>query len=288
MAVTMLDVGDRVELCAETFGDPEDTAVLLLAGATSSMDSWEPTFCESARGRRPPGDPLRPPRHGALDDLAGRTAGYTGDDLSLDPLRLLDGLGVAAAHFVGVSMGGGIAQDLAVRFPDRVLSLTLISTSCAFERSDPTPLPPMEARVSDFFAQQDDSLDWADQDAVVEEYVRVQRVFAGALGIDEDHVRSVARQVQERSVDAHAGVVNHWLVVGGDDGPRRTMADIHAPTLVVHGSDDPMFPLPHGAALAQEIAGARLLVVDGMGHEPPPPPTWDQVVPAIVELTRPG
>ncbi len=288
MAVTMLDVGDRVELCAETFGDPEDPAVLLLAGATSSMDSWEPTFCEALAdaGRlvirydhRDTGRSTTWP--------VGRP-GYTGDDLSLDPLRLLDGLGVAAAHFVGVSMGGGIAQDLAVRFPDRVLSLTLISTSCAFERSDPTPLPPMEARVSDFFAQQDDSLDWADQDAVVEEYVRVQRVFAGALGIDEDHVRSVARQVQERSVDAHAGVVNHWLVVGGDDGPRRTMADIHAPTLVVHGSDDPMFPLPHGAALAQEIAGARLLVVDGMGHEPPPPPTWDQVVPAIVELTRPG
>ena len=133
------------------------------------------------------------------------------------------------------------------------------------------------------------AVDWTDPDAVVEEYVRVQRVFAGGLGIDEDHVRSVARGVLERSVDAHAGVVNHWLVIGGgDDGPHRTMADIHAPTLVIHGSDDPMFPLPHGEALAHEIPGARLLVVDGMGHEPPPPPTWDQVLPAIVHHTSPA
>jgi pimeloyl-ACP methyl ester carboxylesterase len=290
MAVTMVGVGGGVELCAETFGDPEDPAVLLLGGATSSMDWWEPAFCQALAdaGRLVV-------RYDHRDTGRSTTwpvgqPGYTGDDLSLDPLRLLDGLfdgmGIAAAHLVGVSMGGGISQDLAVRFPDRVLSLTLVATTCAFERRDQRPLPPMEPRVREQMEEDAGALDWSDPDAVVEEQVRVQRVYAGGLGIDEDRVRAIARQVLERSVDPHAGVVNHWMVVGGgDDAPARTMADIRAPTLVVHGTDDPMFPLPHGEALAREIPGARLLVVEGMGHEPPPPPTWDQVLPAIVEHT---
>ena len=290
MAVTMVDVGGGVELCAETFGDPEDPAVLLLGGVTSSMDWWEPAFCQALAdaGRLVV-------RYDHRDTGRSTTwpvgePGYTGDDLSLDPLRLLDGLvdgmGIAAAHLVGVSMGGGIAQDLAVRFPDRVLSLTLVATTCAFERRDRRPLPPMEPRVREQLEEDAGALDWSDADAVVEEQVRVQRVYAGGLGIDEARVRAIGRQVVERSVDPHSGVVNHWMVVGGgDDGPARTMAEIHAPTLVVHGTDDPMFPLPHGEALAREISGARLLVVQGMGHEPPPPPTWDQVLPAIVEHT---
>ena len=290
MAVTMVDVGGGVELCAETFGDPEDPAVLLLGGVTSSMDWWEPVFCQALAdaGRLVV-------RYDHRDTGQSTTwpvgePGYTGDDLSLDPLRLLDGLvdgmGIAAAHLVGVSMGGGIAQDLAVRFPDRVLSLTLVATTCAFERRDRRPLPPMEPRAREQLEEDAGALDWSDADAVVEEQVRVQRVYAGGLGIDEARVRAIGRQVVERSVDPHSGVVNHWMVVGGgDDGPARTMAEIHAPTLVVHGTDDPMFPLPHGEALAREISGARLLVVQGMGHEPPPPPTWDQVLPAIVEHT---
>jgi pimeloyl-ACP methyl ester carboxylesterase len=173
-----------------------------------------------------------------------------------------------------------------VRFPDRVLSLTLVATTCAFERRDRRPLPPMAPRVLEQLEEGDGALDWGDPDAVVEEQVRVQRVYAGGLGTDEDRVRAIARQVLDRSVDLRSGVVNHWMVIGGgEDGPARTMADIHAPTLVVHGTDDPMFALPHGEALAREIPGARLLVVEGMGHEPPPPPTWDQVLPAIVEHT---
>ncbi len=286
MAVTMVPVGDGVELCAETFGDPQDPAVLLLAGATSSMELWEPAFCQrlADAGRLVVRFDNRDTGQSTTWPVG--EPGYTGDDLSLDPLRLLDGLGIAAAHLVGVSMGGGIAQDLAVRFPDRVLSLTLVATTSAFERKDPTPLPPMDPQVSALLDQDASAVDWDDPEAVADEHVRVQRLLAGSLDIDEDHVRAIARQVVERSVDVHAAVVNHWLVIGGgDEGPARTMADIHAPTLVVHGTDDPMFPLPHGEALAREIPGAHLLVVEGMGHEPPPPSTWDQVVPAIIAHT---
>jgi pimeloyl-ACP methyl ester carboxylesterase len=285
MTSRMIPVGDA-ELCVETFGAHAEPAVLLMGGATSSMDWWEPEFCEriAAAGRfvirfdpRDTGESTTSP--------VGEPA-YTGADLSEDPVRLLDALGIESAHLVGVSMGGGIAQDIAVRHPGRVLSLTLIATSAAFERADPTPLPPPEPRVAATF-EQDDDLDWDDVDAVVDHMVDVHRVYAGSLGLDEERVRAISRQVVERSKDVRASVTNHWLVIGGGDDETHTMAEIRVPTLVLHGTDDPFFPLPHGRALAGEIEGARLIPLEGMGHEPPPQALWDVVVPAIVEQTAP-
>jgi pimeloyl-ACP methyl ester carboxylesterase len=283
MTESMVQVGDA-ELCVDTVGDPDDPAVLLMGGATSSMDWWEPEFCEqlAAAGRfvirfdnRDTGRSTASP--------VGEPA-YTGADLSADPLRILDALGVRRAHLVGVSMGGGIAQDLAVEHPDRVLSLTLIATTAAFDRADPTPLPPPEPRIAATF-EQDDDADWDVEEAVVEKMVEVNRLFAGSL-FDEDTTRAISRHVVQRTRDVQASVTNHWLVVGGgDEGASHTMADIDTPTLVLHGTEDPMFPLPHGEALAAEIRGARLLPLEGMGHEVPPRPLWDVVVPAIVEHT---
>jgi pimeloyl-ACP methyl ester carboxylesterase len=131
----MADTGDRmvkangVELCVETFGDPGDPAVLLISGATGSMDWWEDEFCHRlACGER------YVIRYDHRD--TGRSAsypagapGYTGTDLVTDAVGLLDTLGVARAHLVGVSMGGGIAQQAALDHPDRVASLTLIANS---------------------------------------------------------------------------------------------------------------------------------------------------------------
>jgi pimeloyl-ACP methyl ester carboxylesterase len=209
---------------------------------------------------------------------------YTGADLSADPLRILDALRIRSAHLVGVSMGGGIAQDIAAEHPDRVLSLTLVATSAAFDRADPTPLPPPDPRL-EVTVEQEDDLDWDDYDAVVEQMVDVHRVYAGSLGIDEDRVREIARLVVDRSRDLRASITNHWVVIGGGEGDPHTMAEIDTPTLVLHGTDDPTFPLAHGEALAAEIRGARLIRLEGMGHEVPPRALWDVVVPAIVEHT---
>ncbi len=282
MSESMVRVGDA-ELCVDTVGRPGDPAVLLMGGATSSMDWWQPEFCEriAAAGRfvirfdnRDTGRSTASP--------VGEPA-YTGSDLSADPLRILDALELRQAHLVGVSMGGGIAQDLAVEHPDRVLSLTLIATTAAFDRAHPTPLPPPEPRLAAAF-EQDDDADWDDEEAVVEKMVEVNRLFAGSL-FDENITREICRQVVRRTRDVEASVTNHWLVVGGGDAPSHTMADIDAPTLVLHGTEDPMFPLPHGEALAAEIRGATLLPLEGMGHEFPPRPLWDVVVPAIAEHT---
>ena len=284
MGLSTVAVGDA-ELCVDTVGRDGDPAVLLIGGATSSMDWWEPEFCEriAAAGRfvirydhRDTG--------GSTTSPVGAPA-YTGADLTADPLRILDALGIGSAHLVGVSMGGGIAQDIAVEHPDRVLSLTLVSTSAAFDRADPTPLPPPDPRLEE--AVEQDDLDWEDRDAVVEQMVEIHRAYAGSLGLDEDRVRGIARLVVERTRDLKASVTNHWVVIGGGEGDPHTMAEIDVPTLVLHGTDDPTFPLAHGEALAAEIRGARLVRLEGMGHEVPPRALWDVVVPAIVEHTAP-
>jgi pimeloyl-ACP methyl ester carboxylesterase len=279
----MVLVGDA-ELCVDSFGAQGDPAVLLIGGATSSMDWWEPDFCEliASAGRfvirydhRDTGESTTSP--------VGKPA-YTGADLSADPFRVLDALDVEAAHLVGISMGGGIAQDLAVQHPERVLSLTLIATSAAFDRADPTPLPSPEARVLEA-SQEEDDLDWSDPEAVVDQMVEVHRAYAGSLGLHEERVRAIARLVVDRSRDVQASVTNHWVVIGGGEEEHHTMAEIRVPTLVLHGTDDPFFPLAHGLALAAEIEGAHLVPLQGMGHEIPPQALWHVVVPAIVEHT---
>ena len=116
--------------------------------------------------------------------------------------------------------------------------------------------------------------------------VEVQRLYAGARWFEEDRVRAVARIVVERTRDLQASVTNHWIVIGGgDEEEAHAMAEIDVPTLVLHGTEDPLFPLPHGEALAAEIRGATLLALEGMGHEVPPHGLWDVVLPAIVEHT---
>jgi pimeloyl-ACP methyl ester carboxylesterase len=281
----MVDVGNA-ELCAETFGDAGNPAVLLLAGAASSMDWWEPEFCT-----RLAGGGRYVVRYDHRDTGRSTTwpagePGYSADDLATDPLRLLDGLGVPRAHLVGVSMGGGIAQDLAAHHPDRVLTLTLIATSAAGERSEATRLPPPEPRIRELFASPPPPPDWRDHDAVVEHLVESQRPYAGSLGFDEERVRRIARSVVDRTRDLEASATNNWLAVETESTPFR-MADLAVPTLVLHGTDDPLFPLAHGRALAAAIPGARLVELNGMGHEVPPPAVWDVVVREILRHTAP-
>jgi pimeloyl-ACP methyl ester carboxylesterase len=267
------------ELCVDTHGDPGDPAVLLIHGAAASMDGWDPEFCArlAAAGRYvvrydhrdtgrsstcPPGRP-----------------DYTVDDLTVDPLRILDALDITDAHLVGVSMGGGIAQQLAALHPDRVRTLTLIATSCGGDRIGTDPLPPPTTSA------EPPEPSWDDRDAVLGYLVDSLRTYAGAL-FDTQRAHREAVTTLDRARDI-AAAANHWLVIG-DDGVSFAMTDIKAPTLVLHGTDDPLFPPAHGVALAAEIPGAQLVELPGMGHEAPPPQLWDVVVPAIVRQTSSG
>jgi pimeloyl-ACP methyl ester carboxylesterase len=250
-----------VELCTEPFGETGDPTVLLLMGIGGSMLWWEEGFCRLlAEGGRfvlryDHRDTGRSVTYGP-----GR-ATYTGADLVADAVGVLDAYAIAAAHVVGVSAGGAFAQLLALGAPERVRSLVLISTSAATpgERS----LPSATERFDDFLASAE--VDWSDRESVIDYLVAYQRMLAGGVRpFDEVAWRELVRREVERARDIAASQ-NHSLMPEGD-APSKPISSITVPTLVIHGTADPMFPLAHGQALAEEIPGASLLTLEGAGH----------------------
>jgi pimeloyl-ACP methyl ester carboxylesterase len=154
-------LANGVELCVQTFGDPASPAILLIGGAASSMDWWEDQFCERlAAGRR---FVIRYDLRDTGQSVSYEPGAppYGGPDLVADAVGLLDALRVVRAHVVGISMGGGIAQHLALDHADRVASLTLISTS-----PGGPGLPPMSETLAAHFAEPPSEPDWSDREAV--------------------------------------------------------------------------------------------------------------------------
>lgn len=276
----LVGLGD-LELCVEAFGNRSDPAILLMGGATASMDWWREDFCRRLAdgGRfvvrydqRDTGESTTSPA-GAPD--------YTASDLLADVVALLDALEIQRAHIAGVSMGGGMAQALALDHPDRVATLTLIATS-----SGPAPdLPPMSEALAATFEDPPPQPDWTNRDEVIAYIVDAHRPYAGTLGFDAEETATIAAAIVDRTRDLEASMTNHWLLAGDGEPLRPRLGQIGAPTLVIHGGADPLFPPEHGRALAREIPHSRLVVIDGMGHEYPPRPTWDQVVPEILRHT---
>lgn len=271
-----------VDLCLETFGDPNDPAILLIAGVAGSMLSWEDEFCERlAAGSR------FVIRYDQRD--TGRSVTYepgapkyTGPDLVDDAVGILDALGVDRAHIVGISAGGGIAQFLALDHPDRVASLTLISTSGG--PGDPD-LPGTSEDLREHLASPPPEPDWADRTAVIDYVVEDARHYAGkSRPFDEAAWRELAGRDFDRSLNIASSMKNHVLIEGGGDRWRERLGEIRIPTLVLHGTEDPLFPYEHGVALANEIPGARLLPLEETGHELPRG-IWDVVVGAILKHT---
>jgi len=268
-----------VELCTESFGDPADPPILLVMGMGGSMLWWEEGFCRVLAGagrfviRYDHRDTGR-----SVTFERGRP-GYTAADLVGDAVGVLDAYGIAAAHVVGVSMGGALAQLLALDFPERVASLVLISTSRAVPGD--RPLPPSTDEFARFVATVE--VDWSDAASVIEYLVDYSRVLAGGRRpFDEAALRELARRDVERARD-FAAAQNHDALAG-DERSREPLSSVMARTLVIHGTADPMFPLAHGAALAEEIPGARLLPLEGAGHGVDRA-DWDTVARAILEHT---
>ena len=271
-----------VELCTEAFGDPADPPVLLIMGTGASMLWWEEGFCRMLAdggrfvirydhrdtGRSVTSEPGRP--------------GYTGADLVADAAGVLDAYGVRRAHVVGVSAGGAFAQLVALSYPDRVQSLGLISTSPVrpVDRALPSPAAEFGRFVSTM------TVDWSDEESVIEFQAEYSRMLAGGLRpFDESAMRDLVGRDVERARDV-AAAQNHDLISEGEL-PSGPLSSIAVPTLVIHGTVDPMFPIGHGEALAAEIPGARLLRLEGAGHGVERH-DWDTIVRAILQHTAPA
>jgi pimeloyl-ACP methyl ester carboxylesterase/SAM-dependent methyltransferase len=277
-----------VDLCLETFGDLRDPAILLMAGAASSMDWWEDEFCQrlAAGGRFVIRYDNRDT--GRSVTYAAGAPQYTGMDLVADAVGVLDALGIRRAHLVGISMGGALAQRVAIDHPDRVDSLALISTSRALPGDPDTPdLPPMSDELRTYFAAPPPTPDWSDRAAVVDYIVEGERTFAAPEHFDEARTRALAERIVDRTTDMAASMTNHWILDEGERA-RARLGDVAAPTLVIHGTADPMFPIGHAEALAREIPRAELLPLDGVGHQMPPRAVWPTVIPALLRHTSGG
>jgi pimeloyl-ACP methyl ester carboxylesterase len=268
-----------VELCTEPFGNPAGPPVLLIMGVGASMLWWEEGLCRMlADGGR------FVTRYDHRD--TGRSATYepgrpeyTGADLVADAIGVLDAYDLPAAHVVGVSAGGAFAQLLALGFADRVLSLTLISTSRAVRGG--RELPPPTEGFGQFVSTA--RVDWSDADSVIDYQVDYAGVLAGGeRPFDEAAIRRLVRRDVERAGD-FAAAQNHDVLAEGEPS-HQPLSSITVPTLVIHGTADPMFPLEHGEALAEEIPDARLLTLEGAGHGVYRA-DWETIVSAILEHT---
>jgi pimeloyl-ACP methyl ester carboxylesterase len=283
---TTIRVGGGAHLCVEAIGDPADPAVLLIGAATWSMDWWEDELCHrlADRGRLVVRYDQRDT--GRSTSYPPGSPGYTGADLVGDAVAVLDGLGIVRAHVVGLSMGGGVAQYLALEHRDRLATLTLVSTTPVDPGVGglPGPAPQLRAALAGGSAPPD----WRDRDAVIDHLVDGERPYAGPGTFDEPRIRALAGRVVDRTRDIAASATNHFLLDDAGPGDPRLGRLAGLPTLVVHGTADPLFPLAHGRALAGAVPGARLLELRDVGHQLPPPHTWEELVDTLVDHTGAG
>jgi pimeloyl-ACP methyl ester carboxylesterase len=264
-----------VELCAETFGERGDPAILHIHGAGNTMLSWDDEWCARlARERFVIRYDLRDA--GASVTYEPGAPPYDMADEVDDAAGVLDAFGVERAHVVGLSGGAALAQRLALDRPERVASLVLFASTPGI----PGEAGGLPAPSPDLFANEPSAPDWSDRAAVVEHLVELERPYSPRF--DEAAMRALAERVVDHSRDVEAMLTNPFQVDTGPDW-RDRLGSVRVPTLVVHGAQDPLFPLPHGEALAEAL-GAELIVVDGMGHEYPPRREWDRLIPAILAL----
>jgi pimeloyl-ACP methyl ester carboxylesterase len=254
---------NEVRLFSESFGTPSDPPVLLIMGAMASAVWWAEGFC------------------GQLADLGhyvirydhrdtGRSTSYelghihySVEDLADDAFYVLDGYGVQSAHLVGMSLGGFLAQLMALKYPQRVKSLTLIASEPLAD-SDPT-IAGIDPSVLEYHAKNSE-LDWANRESVIDYQIGAWRLMSGsAHPFDESAIRELAAADFDRTPSPMT-TFNHALLQGGEQWFNR-LHEITVPTLVIHGTEDPVLPYAHSLALQAEIQDAVLLPLPGTGHE---------------------
>ncbi|WP_152362254.1 alpha/beta fold hydrolase [Microlunatus speluncae] len=272
-----------VELAVETVGDPADPPLLLI-GIT--VPSWPDELCAALTGRYVVRYDLRDAGRSTFVDP--QAPGYDLRDLVTDASELLRALELEQAHVVGLGVGGFIAQLLALDHPDQVASLTLIATRPVAPGPVDPDLPDHDGTVmGQLFGRPQP--DWTDRESVIDYQTESTRLLAGSRGFDEEDVRATIGLIfdrADRSPTAQPASQIGSMFAAIDCKPRwrERLGKITAPTLVVHGEEDPFFPHGNGVALAAEIPNATLLTLPGVGQGLPRV-TWPVVVEALLRHT---
>jgi pimeloyl-ACP methyl ester carboxylesterase len=264
----------RVDLAYERFGEPDLPSVLLLMGLGTQMLGWPDGFCDAlaARGvhvirfdNRDIGlsshlSDAPAPDLGAIFRGDTSSASYTLSDMAGDTVGLLDALGLESAHLVGASMGGMIAQTMAIEHPRRVLSLTSIMSSTgdpAVGQATPEAMaallsPPARTRAE-----------------AIERTLAILRVIGSpGFELDDADVRWRTGLAYERAHDP-VGIARQLAAIAASGDRTAALRSVSLPTLVLHGANDPLVHVSGGRATAGAIPGAELVVFDGMGHHLP-------------------
>ena len=277
----------KLDLCYETFGDSDAPPLLLVMGLGSQMVLWDERFCETlaARGfhvirfdNRDVGRStilreLGVPTRTQLFVRSPRGAKYPLDDMAGDAAGLLRELDISSAHVVGVSMGGMIAQLLAIHHPRRVRSLVSIMSTTGSRRvgqADPRLWPRMLRRLR------------RDRDGYIRDFIEsYEAIGSPRYPPDHERMRRRAELCFDRGLHPSGAARQLAAVITAYD---RTplLSELDVATTVIHGSADPLVRPSGGRATAAAIPGARLLMLDGMGHDLPPE-LWSQIIDAICE-----
>jgi pimeloyl-ACP methyl ester carboxylesterase len=279
-----------LEICFETLGDPGGRPLLLVMGLGGPMIWWDAELCamlvergffvirfdnrDCGRSARIRSAPRPRPVNVLLGDT--RSAAYTLTDMAADTAGLLSHLGLPAAHVAGVSLGGMIAQTLAIRHPERVLSLTSIMSttgSRAVGWPKASVLPVLLQRLP------------RTRPEYVAEVVRLSRqIGSRAYPVGDERARRRAQATFDRGLNP-AGTARQLVAIMASGDRTRALRRVRVPTLVIHGADDPLINVSGGIATAKAIPGAELLVIPGMGHDLPPQ-LWPTFVDGIDRTAR--
>ncbi|HZQ49040.1 MAG TPA: alpha/beta hydrolase [Candidatus Dormibacteraeota bacterium] len=278
-----------LQLEYETLGDPTASPLLLIMGLGAQLITWDDAFCQALVDRgfyvirydnRDSGLSEKMEAAGRADVMAAYrgegTAAYTLDDLADDAVGVLDALHIPAAHIVGASMGGFIAQLVAINHPDRTLSLTSIMSGPGGE-DEVAPTP--EAAVVLM------RVPGPSREEVIASGLESRRVLGG---VNNPFDEEVERRKIERAFDRSYypdGFGRQFVAILKAKSRIPALRKLKVPTLVVHGIDDPLVPVENGRLVAAAVPGAKLLELDGTGHNIPPQ-HWARVADAIAETAR--
>ena len=284
-----------IDLCYQAFGDPAKPAILLIMGLGTQMMAWDEVFCRQLADRgfrvirfdnRDIGkstwfDHEDVPNVMALFAKAAiglhPKVPYTLSDMAKDSVGLLDALGIAKAHVVGASMGGMIGQVMAIEHPDRMLTFTSIMSTTGNTKL-PSPKPEAAAMLT--------AKPVASRDEFLVHYKKLMTTLR-AGEFPEDEALDEPRAMVSWSRGYHpAGSARQLAAIIASGNRTKALAGVRVPTLVIHGRPDPLVPVEGGMATAEAIPGAKLMIIERMGHALPLF-AWGEIIGAIAAHAQP-